>query len=270
LRIILRNARVAANKTQKQAAAELYWSTSKLMRLENGAVRVTVTDLRALLSLYGITDEGRVDELVGMARIARYHHWTTYRDVLSPEFIAYLGYENAAATIRSFQSLLLPGLLQTADYARAVLRIVAGGNEPRIQRLLDARLTRQRLLFQRENPPQMFFMLDEAVLRRKVGSCQVTAAQLEHLVHLAARPHVHLRVLGFEKGVHPGMNGPFAVLEFADLDDGEVIFLEGWSQMVVREGPGSDFRYRTRFAQLEAMAAPESEFVDIVRAIRAE
>jgi transcriptional regulator with XRE-family HTH domain len=271
LRVILRNARVAANMTQKQVASELYWSTSKLMRIENGTVGVAITDLRALLSLYGITDISRVEQLVEVARIAKYQHWTTYREVLSPEFIAYLGYESAAAVIKSFQQVLLPGLLQTEDYARAVLHVVAGGNERLLQRLLEARLARQRLLLDRVDPPEMVFILDEAALRRRVGSWEIMAAQLEHLIRLSGQPRLHLRVLGFDCGVHLGMLGPFVVLEFADPEDDDVLFLEGWNtDVVVRDWRGRIRQYKDRFAHLEAMAVPESEFCGIMGTMKAE
>jgi hypothetical protein len=232
---------------------------------------VTITDLHALLSLYGITDRSRVEELVAMARVAKYQHWTTYRDVLSPEFIAYLGYESAAVVMKGFQQALVPGLLQTADYARAVLHVAAGRNKDVAQTLLEARIARQRRLLHREDPPEVTFILDEATLRRRVESGRVMIAQLEQLVECARKPHIHLRVLTFDSGVHPSMLGPFVVLEFPNPDDDDVLYLEGWNnEVVVRDGLGRIRQYKTIFAELETMAAPEDEFADIVQAIRAE
>jgi hypothetical protein len=271
LRMVLRGARTAANLTQKRAASELSWSTSKLMRIESGATCVTVTDLRALLRLYAISDQVRIDELIEMARIARYRHWTTYRKILTPEFTVYLGYENAAATIRTFQPIVVPGVLQTEAYAEAILRLFTGhGDEALLQKRLDARLTRQRLLFGRDPAPEMTFVLDETVLRRRVGSRQVMAAQLDHLMSLALCPNIHMRVLSLDAGEHRGLLGPFVVLEFADSADDDVLWIEGWSEAVVREGPDSAAMYKVIFAEMEAIAAPESQFAEIVQAIRTD
>jgi hypothetical protein len=241
------------------------------MRIESGATCVTVTDLRALLKLYAVSDRAQIDRLVEMARVARYRYWATYGKIFSPQFIVYLGYENAAATIRTYQPILVPGLLQTEAYAQAILSLVSGGgNETLARKRLEARLTRQRLLFGREPAPEMTFILDEAVLRRRVGSRQVMAAQLDHLVELAARPNVHMRVLGLDAGEHRGMFGPFVVLEFADPADHDVLWIEGWTEVVVREGPDSASLYKAIFAEMEAIATPESEFAEIVRAIKAD
>jgi transcriptional regulator with XRE-family HTH domain len=271
LRMILRGAREAANLTQKRAASELSWSISKLMRIESGATCVTVTDLRALLRLYAISDDRRIDELVEMARIARYRHWATYRKILTPEFIVYLGYESAAATIRTFQPIIVPGLLQTEAYAETILRLFAGhGDEALVQKRLQARLTRQRLLFRRDPAPEMTFVLDETVLRRRVGSKQLMAAQLDHLMSLAARPNVHMRVLGLDAGEHRGFLGPFMVLEFEDPADDDVLWTEGWTEMVVKEVSDSRAVHKTVFAEIEAIAEPESQFPEIAQAIKVD
>src|SRR5438477_3975398 len=127
LRAELRSARTEAGLTQRQAAEALDWSPSKLLRIENGSVSISTTDLKALLALYGIQDPVKIEELVRMAQSARRHTWSAYRDVFSHEFIVYLGYESSASIIRQVEPLLIPGLLQTEEYADVILRLASWG-----------------------------------------------------------------------------------------------------------------------------------------------
>ncbi|MGC1285066.1 MAG: helix-turn-helix transcriptional regulator, partial [Streptosporangiaceae bacterium] len=166
VREALRKAREAAGITQRDAAAALDWSMSKLVRIEAGSVGISTTDLRALLGLYAIDDENLINQLVDMARASKERPWfSRYQNILSQAFAQYLGYESSAAVIRGFQPLTMPGLLQTDDYARAILE---ASRASEIEERVDLRMSRQELL-EREEIPAVFYILDEAALHRLVG-----------------------------------------------------------------------------------------------------
>jgi transcriptional regulator with XRE-family HTH domain len=263
LRTFLRDARIHAGRTQKDVAAELYWSPSKLLRIESGSVAISMTDLKALLDLYEIKDSAKREELISIARIGRYQPWSRYRDVLSPEFMNFLGYESAASIIRQFEPRMVPALLQTHEYARHTIRAFSPRDDPvtAIENRIAARLERQQLLFDREDAPLMSFILDEGVLRRRVGSVDCMIAQIEHLKSIARLPNVTLRVLPFSVGEHPAMLGGFVLLEFANLADDDLLYIEGSSQsdVVYRESPDDVTRYLANFFDLEDLSTPASK-----------
>jgi len=224
---------------------------SKLVRIETGAVSISTTDTRALLRLYGGTDEDDVRTLLAWAREGRRRTWwSRYSNVLSPQFISYLGYESSADVIWQFQALLIPGLLQTEQYARAVIR---AGDKPErsVELLVEARLKRQELL-SRADAPDMFFILDEAVLSRPIGGRNVMLDQLRHLKEISTLSNVTITVLPFEIGEHPALNGPFVVLQIADQT---VVYLENsGGGLLSRDDPDEAAEYRTRFGRLEELA----------------
>ena len=220
----LRRIRKDAGMTQDQVAAEMEWSLSKLIRVEGGGVSISISDLRSLLALYQITDEGQVAELVDLARAARQRAWfTAYRDITSPQYVTFVGYEAAASIVRQFEPTLVPGQLQTEEYARAVTLEYAAD---RVDKLVEVRIRRQELL--EEPRRQFFFILDEAVIRRQVGAPTnpgVMRRQLRSLVESARQPNITIEIVPFSAGVHPGMKGPFTLLEFPG-DDEDVLYLE--------------------------------------------
>src|ERR1700690_1535207 len=245
LRAELRAARQAAGLTQEQAAKAVDWSLSKIIRIEAGSVGISTSDLKALLSLYGIGDPDRTDELVTLAKAAKERGWwSKYSDFLTAnqrELLQLIGYESAASITRNFETLLLPGLLQTEEYARAVIRQFAekatGGepenanraerdNKAREDKLVEIRMERQAHLLDLPDPPLMFFVLDEAVVRRQVGGRAAMTRQIRWLLDLADRPYVTVEVVPFTEGAYPGLRGPFVVLEFPDAADDDVVYLE--------------------------------------------
>lgn len=252
LRAMVRQARLDAGRTQPEVAAALDWSLSKLVRIESGAVRLSPTDLRALLEYYGVQDPVRVEELLGEARAARRPAgWADYQGLLSREFVSYLGFEGSATRIRQFHASLVPGLLQTEAYARAVLTAVRDRTD--IDELVKARQRRQRLL-DRPDGPRADFILDEAVLRRRIGGSEVMRAQLRHLEAVSRRPSISVRVLPFDIGEHPGLVGPFVML---DVEDEQVVYLEdAEGGLLRRDDAAVTGRYLTRFRQLEEVAEP--------------
>jgi transcriptional regulator with XRE-family HTH domain len=254
LRVALRNARNESGLTQKDVAATLGWSPSKLIRIENGSVSVTIPDLKALLEEYGVKDRTRIDELVDLSRHAREPGWLTYSDVLSKDFTTYLSYEASAARTYQYQPSLLPGLLQTEEYARATLRDVYATPDGVIDRLWAVRQRRQEL-HDRELPPEMVFVLDEPVIRRQLGGAAVMVRQLKRLREDAARPHVTLQIIPFSAGGHTGLTGPIVVLQFADPSADDIVFLEGArNDLAFVDAPDEASRYLNDFYILQDKA----------------
>lgn len=212
--------------TQRQVAEALDWSPSKVTRIENGSVSISVTDLRALLSYYGVTDGSVIDGLVDIARRSRRARspFAAYGDVFSPDALRFFDYEHSATWIGSVELLVVPGLLQTTDYARAVMSVHDVGAE-KAERFVRSRQLRQQVL-DRPDPPSLSFVVDESVLLRAIGGPAVMRRQLEHLLEAAARPHVAIRVIPFALGEHVGLRGPFVLLRFAGTNDPDVVYIE--------------------------------------------
>jgi transcriptional regulator with XRE-family HTH domain len=223
----LRRLREAAGITPEQAGYEIRASRSKISRLENGRVGLKRRDMTDLLTLYGVTDEDLRSRFLALVHQANEPDWwTKYGDILPDWFETYLGLEAAAATIRSFEVQFVHGLFQTEDYARAVTRRgrkAAPGDE--IERWVALRLKRQDLL-RRPNPPRIWSVMDEAVLRRPVGGREVMSAQFRRLIEIAGLSHVTLQVVPFATGGHPGESGSFTVLRFEERDLPDVVYLE--------------------------------------------
>ena len=263
VREALRRARESAGLTQATAAEALDWSMSKLVRIEAGSVGVSITDLRALLALYGVDDAGQVDELVTMARASKERPWfSKYEKVLSPAFAQYLGYEESASVIRGFQPLTIPGLLQTDDYARAVIE---ASRADQVDERVELRTIRQDLL-ERPDRPEIYYVVDEAALHRSVGGAAVMRSQLRHLRDLALEPRLSVRVIPFSAGAHTSMKGSFTILEFADWDE-DVLYLEtAGGSVTSREDQKVIADYRENFELLTAMALGEQESVTLIEA----
>ena len=271
----LRRARADAGLTQKQVAAELDWSPSKILRVEQGQVGISRTDLKALLDQYGVADPELRAQLALLAQQGKRQVWSRYRGALHSEFITYLGFEGVAATIRELENLFVPGLLQTEEYARAIIRGVSlGESRARREKQLEARMRRQ-LIFQQPDPPDMHFILDEAVVRRWVGSrpreSGIMRRQLEHLRRAARLPHVRLQIMPFSAGPHLGMAGQFVILEFASDEEGDLLFMErGRQAATTRKKPEELVRYKKEFLRLAAMADDGAAFCATIDRIMAE
>jgi len=251
------------------------WSLSKLIRIESGAVSVSITDLRTLLTHYGV-GKADVEELLELGRLGRERSWwNTYRDVASHEYISFLGYEASASIIRNFEPLLVPGLLQTEEYAREILSVVEGDSQRKVDALVDLRMERQELLQSSDDPTTLHFILDEAVVCRHVGGAGVMRRQLQHLLDAAQRPNVTLRVMPFERGIYPRLRVPYVLFEFPEPADEDVLYLESpQGQMIIREGAQEEEQegmtpvaYLGVFWQLEQSAHKEDAPRMIERAL---
>ena len=265
LRSELRKAREAAGMTQRDVAEAMDWSASKLIRIESGAVNISTNDLRVLLGHYNV-DSARVHALVNIARTARevVSRWNIYRDVATPEFIAFLGYESSAAIIRYYDPVLVPGPLQTEEYAQTVLKLLLPENPQRVDPLVDLRMQRQEILV-REPTPKLHFIMDEAVIHRAVGGRDIMRRQLQHLQEVTEYPNVSIRVVPFEHGLYPHQWVPYILFEFPEPEDGDVLYVENpQGEYIIRENSveekdkgSSPVYYLETFWELEQVARRE-------------
>ena len=260
----LRRLRAQAKLTQRQVAEELDWSPSKVIRIEQGTVRIGVTDLQALLHLYQVTDPEAVTGLTTMAKESKKLPFSEYREVVSAEGVRYFQYEANASIIRQVQAQLVPGLLQIEEYSRAVLDAYRKTPEES-DKIVESRKERQELL-ERAAPPEAFFIIDEGVLRREVGGPKVMARQIDHLVEMAQQPTVSIQVIRFSAGAHPAMAGSFVHLEFPAENDADVIFVENaLGDTLLRDDEEITAQYREQFWALEDIASPSDSFADVAR-----
>ncbi|OXM64432.1 MULTISPECIES: helix-turn-helix domain-containing protein [Amycolatopsis] len=259
----LRRLREAADLTIDEVAEKLECSASKISRIETGHVGVTPRDARDMLELYGMTGDER-EALVQLAREARKPGWwQAYKEVFTGTFV---GLEADASSLRAFQALLVPGLLQTEPYARAVIRAMRpDAGESDIQRRVAARTARQQLLTD-PNPPEYWAVIDEAVLHRVVGGPEVMAHQAERLLAVAQLPHVTIQVVPFGAGAHPGMEGPFLILGFPEQADPDVVYVDSTSGGFFLELPPDVRRYILMFDHLRATALKPDDSVEVIAA----
>jgi transcriptional regulator with XRE-family HTH domain len=248
----LRELRQNSGHTIDEVAQELLCSPAKISRLETAQRGVSQRDVRDLCRIYGLTDPALLDALMTLAREARQPGWwTDYEDL---DLTPFIGLEADASAITEHTTCLIPGLMQTEEYARATLQ----GLLPRIRRevleeRVDARLRRQRLVMQ-ENPPDYWVLLDESVLRRHIGSRGVMRAQLERAIEIADLPHVTLQVIPFSVGAYMGLDNSFVLLEIADSAVSDVVCIEGVMGLTYLERPAELEKYREVLDHLRASA----------------
>ncbi len=256
----LRRLREAAGITPEAAGFEIRASRSKISRLENGRVKLKNRDVTDLLTVYGVTDEAvRMQFLLLVMQSNVPDWWTMYSDILPDWFETYLGLEAAAATIRSFELQFVHGLFQTGDYARAVTglgRTAAQGDE--VERWVRLRLKRQELLT-RPDPPNVWSVMDEAVLRRPLGGPAVMRAQFQRLIEVAELPQVTLQVVPFASGGHAGESGSFTVLRFEERDLPDVVYLEQLTSAIYLEQRSDVERYLEVVDQISGEALTPDE-----------
>ncbi len=223
----LRRLREAKRISLEEAGNVIRASHSKISRMETGRVGFKDRDVVDLLAFYGVTDEKERESMRALAiRANAPGWWHDYSDVLPSWFEAYVGLEEAAKQIRAYEVQFVPGLLQTPDYVRAVALLgFANASTREIDRRVGLRMARQVVLT-RPDPPNIWAVLDEAVLRRPIGGPDVMRAQLRHLIEMTQRPNVTVQVIPFQAGGHPAAGGPFSILRFAEPDLPDVVYLE--------------------------------------------
>ncbi|UNO38611.1 helix-turn-helix transcriptional regulator [Streptomyces sp. MST-110588] len=258
----LRRQRALSGLTSCQAARLVDWHQSKISRIETGRSGVKPADVQRLLDAYGVVDaELRAlltalcggDAGDGTGRDRR-GWWHSYRDVLPPVYRDFISLEAEASWARTLETGLVPGLLQTPDYARAVTRAALPGlPDGRVEALVEVRLARQEVL-RGHRPLELWVVLEEAVLRRTVGSSAVMAAQLRHLTRMAGLPHVRLQVLPFTAGVHTGTIGPFVIFSFPPTGDMDVVVIDHLTSSLYLEQREDVRAYSDAFATLRGHA----------------
>jgi transcriptional regulator with XRE-family HTH domain len=258
---LLRKLRTEKGLTVEQAADQLMFSMSKLSRMETGHGAPSRRDIRDLCALYEVTDEAERKRMMNLAVEGRQAGWWQSYDL--NQFADYVGLEADAVSVKNYQSILIPGLLQTPDYARAVNEAVIPQPDPeRLEEQTEVRLRRQDRLTQ--DPPLRFgVILDEAALHRVIGGQAVMEAQLRHLTELSKLPNVTLQVIPFSAGGHPAMDSTFNVLEFADAVPG-VVYVEGLVGWVYMKRSRDVERYMGVFERLCHMALPPRESVELI------
>ncbi|XVU25249.1 helix-turn-helix domain-containing protein [Actinoplanes sp. CA-054009] len=224
----LRKLREAKGITREDAGWEIRASGSKISRMELGRVSFKERDVNDLLTLYGVKDANERESLLVLARQANNPGWwQQFSDVMPGWFQSYLGLEAAATLIRTYEIQFVPGLLQTADYARAVIMLGHAGVTPEeMDRRVELRRQRQAILDRPGDAPQLWAVIDEAVLRRPIGGIDVMRAQIEFLIEAAKKPNVRLQIIPFHAGGHAAAGGPFAILRFPEPELPDVVYVE--------------------------------------------
>jgi transcriptional regulator with XRE-family HTH domain len=263
----LRRLRDEAGLTQDDVARRLDWHPTKVMRIETGRTAPHPNDVRVMLGLFGVTNPEQVAALVKLAQDARQRGWWySYRDVLLNRYEFFIGLEAEASSIRNFELAMVPGLLQTEDYARA---LISGGpmelDATEVDRRVEVRVTRQQAL-DRDERPQLWVIVDEAAIRRTVGGPAVMRGQLEALVTAADQARTTIQVVPYSAGAHPGQLGPFVILGFPEPSEPEVVTMETAGGNLYVDKPEEVRLYTTAFDHLRAVALSPGDTRAMLRA----
>jgi transcriptional regulator with XRE-family HTH domain len=249
--------------TVEQVAERLLCSPSKVSRMETGSRGATLRDVRDLCDLYEVTDSAERDRLAKLATEGKQQGWWQPYE-LDTSVATYVGLEAEATVLVDFRCTTVLGLLQTADYARAMHRTAVPGFTPeRIEEFIEVRLTRQRLLLERDPPLQLIAVMDEAILQRAVGGPAVMAEQLDRLMTAAQEPNITIRIIANDAGAHPAMESNFTILEFSN-DAPQVVYVEGLVGYMYLERPQDIARYREVFESLLDIALTPQESIELI------
>lgn len=263
----LRSLRLNQGLTVEQVAEQLLCSPSKVSRMETGQRGATLRDVRDLCRIYGVTDQAQITHLMDLSREGKQQAWWQSHEL--DYFATYVGLEAAATSLCYYQSSIVPGLLQTVDYARAMYKggLPAEFTPERSDELIKVRLRRQQVLT-REQPLQLLTVFDEAVLRRVVGGTEVMSAQLQRLIEAANMPNVTLQVIPYNAGAHPAMDNMFNILEFGDVAP-SVVYVEGLMGWLYIEREHEVARYQQIFDYLCTIALDPQETIDFMSEVGA-
>ncbi|MCX5381873.1 helix-turn-helix transcriptional regulator [Streptomyces sp. NBC_00083] len=265
----LRRLRELKGMTAEEVAERLLVSQSKISRLENGRRSISQRDVRDLCGVYEVEDHRIVDSLMQMAKDSRQQGWWhAFGDI---PYSVYIGLETDAASLRVYDPQVVPGLLQTRQYAEALIAGALPETAPTdVEKRVNVRLRRQERVKAAENPLRLWVVIDEAALRRRVGGKQLMIDQLESLIEQSQLPHVTVQVLPFSMGAHPGINGQYAILEFPDASDSSVVYIEGITSDLYLEKANDVQKYSVMYEHLRAQALNVDQTREFITAIAKE
>ncbi|MFI6015378.1 helix-turn-helix domain-containing protein [Streptomyces sp. NPDC051243] len=265
--------REKAGLTQPQAAEALSATAAKVAKMERGWVPLRDPDIRALCELYGTTDPDAVGRLLRLARTDRERRkakgwWNQYPGLRS--LVEYVALEDIATNVRTWQSAIVPGLLQTADYARALAVGNGSWEDPdEIEPFVESRMTRQGRL-KAENPLELWAVVHEGALRQLVGGREVMRSQLGHLIDVSRQPNVKLQVLPFLAGAHPGMTSAFTIVSFAEPGAMDVVYMDTTSSTLWLESGEDAVRHNDTFERIARGGLAPRDSTELIERIRKE
>ncbi|MEV5411532.1 helix-turn-helix transcriptional regulator [Thermopolyspora sp. NPDC052614] len=256
----LRRLREEAGYTQEEVATQLDWHHTKVFRIETGRTGPHPNDVRVMCDLYGMRDKEHLAALIQLAKESRKRGWWySYRDILPSRYEFLIGLEDEASAIHTFQLAVIPGLLQTEDYAYALCK---GGplelDADEIRRRVEVRINRQRVLAKPDRP-QLWAIIDEAAIHRMVGGPEVMRTQLQHLLTVSEAGKTTLQVVPYAVGAHSGIVGPFVILRFADAAENDIVYMETIGGNLAVDKPEDVRNYTTAFDHLRAVALSPDE-----------
>ena len=257
--------------TIDDVAEGLKWQTSKISRVETRKIGINTVDLRKLLDFLGLTDRTQREGLMELARRATERGWwQAYGTVIPSEYGTYIGFEEEASEIRTYQPEMIFSLLQTEAYARAVIRIGRPDDtSEEIDRRVEVRLARQQILL-RDDPPRLRVVLNEGAVRRRVGGAEAMREQLLHLAAERDRSNIVVQILPFRSGEHPAMTGPFVLLDFPEVYDLGAVHLENMASALTLEKPAELQLYADVFEHVQAAALGPNESRDMLKLLAEE
>jgi hypothetical protein len=268
----LRRLREASEITREAAGETIRASAAKISRLELGRVGFKERDIADLLTLYGVDEPEERDAFLSLARRANARGWWhQYTDLLPGWFETYLGLEQSAALVRGYEPQFVHGLLQTPEYARAVIRLAhqQGGTDD-VDRRVALRMRRQDALTRSSSPLALWMVIDEAALRRPIGGVPVLRAQLEYLIAMVERPNITVQVLPYNVGGHAAAGGPFTIVRFNEPDLPDVVYLEQLTSALYLDKPADTNQYLAVMDLLSVQAAPPDQTRALLQTILAE
>jgi transcriptional regulator with XRE-family HTH domain len=268
----LRELRNRERLTVKIAAEKLEWSEAKIWRIETGQTSLRSLDVETMCKIYGAPAD-LTEALMGLAKETKARGWWhAYGDVIPEDFDVYIGLEEAASQLTWYESELVPGLLQTEDYARTLIEADNPGvDAEEISRRVHVRIARQPLVRRTTSPLQLSVALNEGILRRPVGGPTLMSGQLARLADVSELPNVSLRVVPFSAGLHSGMmSGPFVILRFPLNGDGRdsepaTVYVDGFTGALYLDKPNEVERYAQAFGSIWAMALNEEKARTLIR-----
>jgi P2-related tail formation protein len=263
LAIELKKLREDHKQTCVQVGKALDWSGSKVNRMETGQGRVQPSDVEALCRFYGTTDELR-ELLKGLAKDSKTRGWWhAYGDAVPEWFSVYVGLEQAASSLRTYECEFVPGLLQTAEYARELHLAASQPNPDDVERMIAVRMQRQSLLTA-ASPPDLWAIVHETVLRHTIGGAKVMRGQFERMLEMAQLKNVTVQVLPFDAGSYPA-TGAFAILGFPEQEDPDVVYRDGLTDALYLERPEDIDQYTKAFDNLRALSLSPQRSSDLIR-----